>query len=73
MTSADPKSRVVSIATGWLLLKPRLISGDALAMPVQSYYAKFKDEFHAHIKREGCWFPEHEVAPTGNTFWEDHV
>lgn len=49
------------------------VLADALAMPVQSYYAKFKDEFHEHIEREGCWFPEHEVAPAGVTFWEDHV
>ncbi len=45
---------------------------DALAMPVQSYYAKFNDEFFEHVRREGCWFPEQKVAPTGERFWEDH-
>ena len=32
MTSAVRKLRVVSILTGWLLLKPRLMSGDALML-----------------------------------------
>src|SRR5690606_9818526 len=47
------------------------VLADALAMPVQSYYAKFKDEFHEHVRRGGCWFPEAEVAPGGPVVWED--
>ena len=44
---------------------------DALAMPVQSYVAKFGDEFAEHLKREGCYFPHAGVAPVTDTFWED--
>jgi NADH-quinone oxidoreductase subunit F len=44
---------------------------DALAMPVQSYVQKFGDEFEAHLTKEGCWFPEADVAPVAHTYWED--
>ena len=44
---------------------------EALAMPVVSYYAKFRDEFHEHVRREGCWFPAAAVEPAGDTTWED--
>jgi NADH-quinone oxidoreductase subunit F len=44
---------------------------DAMAMPVQSYLAKFRDEFDEHVRRQGCWFPEWEVDPARNAAWED--
>jgi NADH-quinone oxidoreductase subunit F len=44
---------------------------DAMAMPAVSYYRKFKDEFHEHVRREGCWFPQAPVAPAGDRTWED--
>jgi NADH-quinone oxidoreductase subunit F len=44
---------------------------DALAMPVQSYVAKFKEEFHEHMKRGHCWFPAAEVEPVAYDVWED--
>ncbi len=43
----------------------------AMAMPVQSYLAKFRDEFDEHVRKKGCWFPELELSPANNTFWED--
>ena len=44
---------------------------DALAMPVQSYFLKFREEFEEHYRRGKCWFPEYDVAPVTDTFWED--
>ena len=44
---------------------------DALAMPVQSYLAKFGDEFDQHLARGGCWHPGAEVAPAATRVWED--
>lgn len=44
---------------------------DALAMPVQSYVLKFRDEFMEHVRRGQCWFPGAEVAPTHRDLWED--
>ena len=44
---------------------------EALAMPVSSYLAKFKDEVVEHVRRERCWFPQAETSPANNTFWED--
>jgi NADH-quinone oxidoreductase subunit F len=49
------------------------VLADALAMPVQSYLAKFKDEFVAHVEKGGCPFPHAEVSPGGATFWEDRA
>ena len=44
---------------------------DALAMPVLSYVLKFPEEFEAHVRKEGCWYPEAEVSPVTEKFWED--
>ncbi|MBN1961954.1 MAG: SLBB domain-containing protein [Deltaproteobacteria bacterium] len=43
---------------------------DAIAIPARSYFDKFKDEFYEHIGKT-CWFPDAEIAPSGNTTWED--
>ena len=47
------------------------VLAQALSMPVLSYWAKFQDEFEEHVRREGCWFPQDDVAPAGITQWED--
>ncbi|HET6345190.1 MAG TPA: NADH-quinone oxidoreductase subunit NuoF [Myxococcota bacterium] len=44
---------------------------DALAMPVLSYWEKFRDEFEEHFRREGCWYPKEDVSPVTDSFWED--
>ncbi len=44
---------------------------DALAMPVLSYVQKFPEEFEAHVRKEGCWYPEADVSPVTEKFWED--
>ncbi len=44
---------------------------DALAMPVESYLRKFKDEFVAHVRDKRCSYETYELSPAHNTFWED--
>jgi NADH-quinone oxidoreductase subunit F len=43
---------------------------DALAMPVLSYWEKFREEFEEHFHREGCWYPKEDFTPVTDTFWE---
>ena len=47
------------------------VLAQALSMPVLSYWAKFRDEFEEHVRREGCPFPEADVMPGLQTAWED--
>lgn len=51
---------------------------DALAMPIQSYLLRFKDEFIEHAKRGACPYPHFDVMPLESKaagsvgrFWED--
>jgi NADH-quinone oxidoreductase subunit F len=44
---------------------------DAMAMPVLSYWQKFRDEFEQHLTQAGCWYPQADVAPAEATIWED--
>ena len=58
-------------ASNYMMGMTICVLADALAMPVQSYYAKFGDEFHKHVHESGCWFPAFDVSPSGDSFWED--
>jgi NADH-quinone oxidoreductase subunit F len=49
------------------------VLADSIAMPVKSYFEKFKDEFIDHIRNHKCSFPEAEVAPAATRVWEDRA
>ncbi len=68
--SSERDIKVMMATSDYMMGTTICVLADALAMPVQSYYAKFKDEFHKHLGGP-CWFPEATVSPTGNKLWED--
>ena len=60
-----------ALGAGYFTFQIIVSASGGAAMPVQSYLKKFRDEFVAHVERRGCWFPPFEMAPHGDSFWED--
>ena len=58
-------------ASSYMMGMTICVLADALAMPIKSYLAKFRDEFLDHINNGRCGYPVYDVAPAGNPFWED--
>jgi NADH-quinone oxidoreductase subunit F len=69
--AADSDLATVRSASSSMLGTTICPLAEAFAMPVRSYLAKFEDEFEQHIERRGCWFPAFELAPHGESRWED--
>lgn len=69
--ATDADIKVMQSAARNMMGMTICVLADALAMPVLSYYEKFPEEFHAHVKDGRCSFGSYDVTPAGNTFWED--
>ena len=70
-TGTDEDVRTLKSASDYMLGMTICVLADALAMPVQSYLQKFADEFQEHLDAGKCPYPEYDLAPTGDQFWED--
>ncbi|MBI3178735.1 MAG: hypothetical protein HYZ27_03695, partial [Deltaproteobacteria bacterium] len=72
-SASEQDLKTLDSAATYMLGMTICVLADALAMPVKSYLLKFGDEFREHLTRGGCWFPEAQVQPAGDTFWEDRA
>ena len=63
--------RTLKSASDYMMGMTICVLADALAMPVQSYLQKFSDEFAAHVESGKCPYPQYDLAPSGDAFWED--
>ena len=58
-------------ATDYMMGMTICVLADSIAMPVKSFFDKYRDEFMDHVRNHKCGFGDYAVEPTPYNFWED--